>query len=176
MLSHGVGGVHENLWHGGEVLDSLQPQPQEVAVYGLPVDCLIKNTKNNRNTCDVDSVNRNVDIGVRPRPYFFGRLPVGLDCLAHQGDLLCVLLRGRRKGVKERDWTWSAHPGTQSDCVAPPYPFVRIIHGQHKLGQIHRRRPDGIRPPVFKHSQGSALIGGAAHVIHSANQTSGAGH
>lgn len=45
MLSHSVGGVHKDLRHGGEVLDGLQPQAQEMAVYGLPVDGLITNTE-----------------------------------------------------------------------------------------------------------------------------------
>jgi len=105
MLGHGVGGVHEDLWHGGEVLDTLHPQPQEMSVYGLPIDRLIK-----KHIMTQQQSHRLMDCLRRQcghwrqasHPYIFGHLSVGLSCLPQQGDLLCILLRSRKK----RSWNW----------------------------------------------------------------------
>lgn len=37
---HGIGGVHEDLGYGYQVIMGLEPEAQEMAIYGLTADCL----------------------------------------------------------------------------------------------------------------------------------------
>ena len=46
MLSHSKRCIHEYLRHGGQVINTLDPQPEEVSVYGLSMNRLKKEKLN----------------------------------------------------------------------------------------------------------------------------------
>ena len=46
VQGHGIGCVHEDLWHGGQVLYRLQFQAKEMSVNGLALDGLGTELKN----------------------------------------------------------------------------------------------------------------------------------